>query len=371
MTETEERMDHCSIEMGRHTAREYIYPGTSWEWLTEPGKVGWSREKLKVARDYASTMHTSAVMVIVAGQILDEWGQTTTRFNVNSIRKCFLSALYGTPVKEGLIKLSATMADLGIDDNEPSLTVVEKTATVLDLLKARSGVYHPAVYEPEVFKEIRPSRDARRKVAFDMVLDPITAIPTVWSAKFDWPEFPPSSRPDPQTVPDWISLYGMPVLVHIPDHGFMRVEGSPGVQCRERWRASQERLGRSLGYDGRHGVPGNLVPCNPSDTLNWKTMSAWGNYENGGCCGMAAGHFIKALYRAGLKSDADRILFAMMDTFENEPTHSGLMPGYGRSIDWRTREGRPCGYNYLADNYYFLAAAMPRLGIKPPCLKKV
>ena len=30
------------------------------------------------------------------------------------------------------------------------------------------------------------------------------------------------------------------------------------------------------------------------------------------------------------------------------------MTGYCQSIDWRTKEGVRCGYNYLADNYYFL-----------------
>jgi len=35
-----------------------------------------------------------------------------------------------------------------------------------------------------------------------------------------------------------------------------------------------------------------------------------------------------------------------------------VFPGYMRSVDWRTREGIPCGYNYLADNYYFLLAAI-------------
>ncbi len=50
------------------------------------------------------------------------------------------------------------MADLGIDDNAPRLTPMEKQATVADLLKARSGVYHPALYETEGMKKRRPPR---------------------------------------------------------------------------------------------------------------------------------------------------------------------------------------------------------------------
>jgi CubicO group peptidase (beta-lactamase class C family) len=105
-------------------------------------------------------------MVILAGQVLDEWGETERRFNVHSIRKSFLSALYGTPVREGTISLSATMADLGIDDNEPSLTPLEKTATVGDLLKARSGIYHPALYESPRMKSSRPARGSHPPGAF-------------------------------------------------------------------------------------------------------------------------------------------------------------------------------------------------------------
>ena len=58
----------------------------------------------------------------------------------------------------------------------------------------------------------------------------------------------------------------------------------------------------------------------------------------------------------GLNEEADKILKAVLNTYDTAFTHSGLMPGYVQSVDWRTKEGRPCGYNYLADNYYFLLA---------------
>ena len=68
--------------------------------------------------------------------------------------------------------------------------------------------------------------------------------------------------------------------------------------------------------------------------------------------------FISALAKAGkelgLGDEADKILFTIINTYEKELTHTGLMPGYCQSYDWRTKDGLPCGYNYLADNYYFL-----------------
>ena len=38
------------------------------------------------------------------------------------------------------IDLNATLEQLGVDDNEPSLSQVEKQARVIDLLEARSGI---------------------------------------------------------------------------------------------------------------------------------------------------------------------------------------------------------------------------------------
>lgn len=116
---------------------------------------------------------------------------------------------------------------------------------------------------------------------------------------------------------------------------------------------------RAEGYgDWKWGIPGPLISVAESDGFIWEPMQRWGSYENGGFCGQPAYHFIQALYTAGLRDDADKILFTMIETFEKEFTHSGVFPGYMRSVDWRTREGMPCGYNYLADNYYFLLAAI-------------
>lgn len=125
------------------------------------------------------------------------------------------------------------------------------------------------------------------------------------------------------------------------------------------------------GYDFVYGVPGPAIEVAKEDRGTWDEMTRWGRYENGGLCGQVAYHFIQALYNAGMREKADEILFKMMATFEREYTHSGLFPAYLRSVDWRTKGGEPCGYNYLADNYYFLLAAVTGYyGIKFPELKK-
>lgn len=148
------------------SAGDGYYPGTAWDRLAEPERLGWSVTKLKAARDYAATIHTAAVMIVVDGRVLDEWGDTKTRYNVHSIRKSFLSALYGIAVSQGAIRLSDQLSMLEIDDNEPSLTDLEKTATVGDLLKARSGIYHSALYEAATMAAARPPRHSHAPGTF-------------------------------------------------------------------------------------------------------------------------------------------------------------------------------------------------------------
>lgn len=144
------------------------FPGKSWETLSdaEAAAAGWSREKLAAARAHAETLNTEAVMLVTRGKVLDAWGPVDRKFNVHSIRKSFLSALCGIQVSAGRLRLDATMKELGIDDNEPSLTEVEKRATVHDLLKARSGVYHPALYETAGMKAARPPRHSHEPGTF-------------------------------------------------------------------------------------------------------------------------------------------------------------------------------------------------------------
>jgi len=81
-------------------------------------------------------------MIIVNGEILDEWGDTTRKIDVRSITKPLLNALYGIAVQEGKINLQSTLAELGVDDKLPPLSDGEKQARIVDLLQARSGVYH-------------------------------------------------------------------------------------------------------------------------------------------------------------------------------------------------------------------------------------
>jgi CubicO group peptidase (beta-lactamase class C family) len=141
-------------------------PGAEWETIGNPGEAGWSAGKLERVLQYADTMDTAGGLVVYDGRILCDWGDIATKGNLHSARKSLMSALYGIYVNEGKIDLNSTMGELGIDDNEPGLTEEEKQARIIDLLKARSGVYHEAAYETDEMEEKRPERGSHAPDTF-------------------------------------------------------------------------------------------------------------------------------------------------------------------------------------------------------------
>lgn len=136
-------------------------PGKTWEKTDLPENLGYSSRKLEDARAFANTLKTAAVVIVVDGVILYEWGETSREFMTHSVRKSFMSALYGNYIENETIPMDATIEELGIDDS-PSLTEAEKQATVRDLLKARSGIYHTALYESSGMKALKPARHTQR-----------------------------------------------------------------------------------------------------------------------------------------------------------------------------------------------------------------
>lgn len=190
-------------------------------------------------------------------------------------------------------------------------------------------------------------------------------------AKFDKVFFETFYNPETELMAGWISKNGK---VH--DYAFtfaVSMGINEGLIPKDIGKKMIENLLARMAKEGygdlRFGIPGNLLPVVPPDTFDWPCMSGWGQYENGGLCGMNGFHFLTAMYNVGMREEADKILFTIINTYETQPTHSGLMPGYCRSVDWRTKEGVACGYNYLADNYYFLLSVyVGKFGMKHPAV---
>ena len=57
------------------------YPGKAWPVLDSPQVAGWSNEKLKVARQYADSIGSAAVMIVQGGVVVDQWGDVAKKFN--------------------------------------------------------------------------------------------------------------------------------------------------------------------------------------------------------------------------------------------------------------------------------------------------
>lgn len=102
-------------------------PGETWLQYVSPEDAGYSSRRLKEVQDRFRQMGPSTLLVIHDGVVLLAEGQVNRRFECRSIRKSFLSALYGVHVGKGVLDLNKTLADLDIDD-EPPLTEGEKEA---------------------------------------------------------------------------------------------------------------------------------------------------------------------------------------------------------------------------------------------------
>ncbi len=138
------------------------FPGATWDRFSDPEEVGFDPARLAAAKAYWQTIGSSAAMLIYRGAVVAAWGDVDRRFKCHSVRKSLLSALYGIHVDKGGIDLSKTLDDLGIDD-DPPLTKQEKQARIVDLLKARSGVYKMAAYESRKNQDRKPARGSQAR----------------------------------------------------------------------------------------------------------------------------------------------------------------------------------------------------------------
>ena len=132
-------------------------PKGPWLQYKNNETAGFSTQKLEAAKAQFKKMRSSSLMVVHQGKVVAAWGDVSRRFLAHSIRKSLMSAMYGIYEEKGRIDLNKTLQALGIDDLQ-GLSDQEKQATVQNLITARSGIYHPAAYEPKSMKRNRPQR---------------------------------------------------------------------------------------------------------------------------------------------------------------------------------------------------------------------
>ena len=121
-----------------------VTPGAEWA-KGKPEDHGFDPAVLAKVPDYirAKNLGTTGLMVVSGGQVIFSYGDVKEVSYIASCRKSVLSMMYGKYVRNGTIKLSETVGELGIDD-VGGLLPSEKRATVRDIISARSGCYHPA-----------------------------------------------------------------------------------------------------------------------------------------------------------------------------------------------------------------------------------
>ena len=118
---------------------EQVFPGTDWEHETNALPMLISQE----LESYVHTLDTTALVVVQHGRVIYQYGDITRLSYLASARKSVLSMLYGCYVASGRINLDATLQELRMSD-VGGLLPNEEQAKMVDLITARSGVYHPA-----------------------------------------------------------------------------------------------------------------------------------------------------------------------------------------------------------------------------------
>lgn len=132
----------------------------------DPIEKKFSKEKLDSLGLFLEQAGSSSLMILVDGKIVYQWGNTNEKLLVHSIRKALLNSLYGIYINNGTIDTTWTLKDLDLKDIAPELSRIEKSATIADLLKSRSGVYHNAAAVSEGMLKNRPERGLHKPNEF-------------------------------------------------------------------------------------------------------------------------------------------------------------------------------------------------------------
>jgi CubicO group peptidase (beta-lactamase class C family) len=116
-----------------------------WLQYADVRQAGFDGQALRAVCERADSLHSGAVMAVFRGRVILACGDVDREFEAHSVRKSLVSGLYGTAVARGKIDPDATLADFSVDDRTP-LTAAERSATIRQVISARSGVYLPAAY---------------------------------------------------------------------------------------------------------------------------------------------------------------------------------------------------------------------------------
>jgi CubicO group peptidase (beta-lactamase class C family) len=143
----------------------HAHPRDAFERIT-PEQAGYSSERLAELRTFLQQSGSDSLLLLHDGKVFFEWGDIHKKILVHSMRKALLNSLYGIALQRGQVDLKQTLGQLGIDDIPPALNEQELSASLADVLKSRSGVYHPAAAEAESMIKERPEHGSHAPGTF-------------------------------------------------------------------------------------------------------------------------------------------------------------------------------------------------------------
>jgi CubicO group peptidase (beta-lactamase class C family) len=150
----------------RNNLSSEAFPGASWEAASSPEALGWSSARIAALKTRIDSVGSAAFMIVTRGKVVAAWGDTARPFSTHSVRKSFMSALYGMAVAEGKIDTARTLGSLRISEKGVTLSRVELQARIVDLLRARSGIYLAAAGEIDAMRDARPTRGSHAPGTF-------------------------------------------------------------------------------------------------------------------------------------------------------------------------------------------------------------
>jgi CubicO group peptidase (beta-lactamase class C family) len=150
----------CAMPFAFTQASENTGPGANWETVNRES-ISYSSLRLDALTALLKAEHTTAMLVVVHGKVIFQYGDVSYVSQIASARKSVLSMLYGNYVESGKIDLQKTVKDIGLTDVHPFLPIEER-ATLEQLLAGRSGIYiatdKPGPLGPESFQPSRGSQ---------------------------------------------------------------------------------------------------------------------------------------------------------------------------------------------------------------------
>ncbi|WP_400078739.1 serine hydrolase domain-containing protein [Winogradskyella sp. R77965] len=139
------------------SSKAQIYPDKDWTTNQNPSDTGWNDpERSTFNRYIIDSTNITGLVIVHKGEIVLEYGDIEENSYIASCRKSVLAILFGKYVENGQINLDKTLEDLKIEDHSPLLNI-EKTATIKDVISARSGVFLPGSNGGD-FRRLAPER---------------------------------------------------------------------------------------------------------------------------------------------------------------------------------------------------------------------